>query len=206
MMLLTVDNLIEAGVSVTLAKAHSQALIEAAQRFEINTVRRAAAYLGQCLHETAMLTAFEENLRYTSAQRIMQVFPSRVRTLAEATSLVRNPQALANFVYANRFGNGSVASGDGWRYRGRGGGHLTFRGNYRDAGRALSRPYEAEPELVALPRDAALTFGWFWATRGCNSAADRWDLRDVTRAINPGMASQQHRVQLSEKALKALQS
>lgn len=205
-MLLTVDNLIEAGVSVTLAKMHSAPLMEAAQRFDINTVRRAAAFLGQCLHETAGLTAFEENLRYTSADRIVQVFPSRVRTAAEAAPLVRNPQALANRVYANRFGNGNEASGDGWRYRGRGGGHLTFRDNYRDAGRALSRPYEDEPGLVALPRDAALTFGWFWATRGCSAAADRWDLRAVTRAINPGMASQQHRVQLSERALKALQS
>jgi putative chitinase len=213
--LLSVDNLIEAGVAVSASKAHAQFLAEAATRFDINTAQRAAAFLGQCMHETAGLTEFEENLRYTSPERVAAIFRTafdmdrdRVVDPEEiefAKSYVRNPQALANRVYANRFGNGDEASGDGWRYRGRGGGHLTFKANYQDAGVALSRPYVDQPELVAQPRDAALTFAWFWATRGCNAAADRWDLRAVTRAINPGMAAHDHRVQLCTAALRAMQ-
>ncbi len=203
---LSVDVLIESGVSVTAAKLHAPALSDAADKFGINTQRRAAAFVGQCMHETAGLTEFEENLRYTSPQRIAEIFKSRVPSVSAALPLVRNAQALANRVYAGRYGNGDEASGDGWRYRGRGGGHLTFRANYRDAGLALGRPYEAEPGLVAQPADAAMTFAWFWSNRGCNEMADAWNLRGITKAINPGMAGYESRVELSNKALQAMAS
>ena len=204
--LLSPDRLAAAGVSRPVAAKHSAPLIAAAQRFDISTPRRAAAFLGQCMHETDGLTKFEENLNYSTPARILEVFGRRVSGPAAAAALAGKPQALANTVYAGRFGNGDAASGDGWRYRGRGGGHLTFRDNYRDAGEALGRPYVEQPELVALPDDAALTFGWYWSTRGCNKMADAWDIAGITRAINPGMAGADRRVFLSQRALQAMQA
>lgn len=204
--LFTVDNLVEAGISVTAAKVHAGYLAVAAERFAINTPRRAAAFLGQCAHETQMLTEFEENLRYSSAERIALIFKSRVPTLSDAIPLVRNPQALANRVYSGRFGNGDEASGDGWRYRGRGAGHLTFKDNYAAAGKALAQPYVYTPEIVSQPQHAALTFAWFWSSRDCNAMADAWDIRGVTRAINPGMAGVNERAALCGTALAAMES
>lgn len=204
---LTIDAalLVSAGVQPAVAALHAPHLAEAAARFGINTQRRVAAFLGQVLHESLALTRLEEDLDYRDPARIVAVF-GVLRTGGEpgAAALVRNPQRLANVVYANRYGNGDVASGDGWRYRGRGAGHLTFRHNYRDAGRALGRPYEAEPDLVAQPPDAAMSFAWYWHTRQCNTAADRWDIRGVTARINPAMAGAPQRQALCAGVLACL--
>ncbi len=91
----------------------------AMERFAIDTPQRMAAFLAQVAHESAETACLEENLNY-SARRLMAVWPKRFPTLAEAQPYARNPQNLANRVYSGRGGNGDAASGDGWRYRGRG--------------------------------------------------------------------------------------
>lgn len=195
--------LIAVKVTPTAAKTHAPFMQAACTRFGITSPAAQAAFIGQCLHETQMLTAFEENLFYSRPERVLEIFKSRVTSLAQAQTLVRNPKALANTVYANRYGNGDAASGDGWTYRGRGGGHLTFRAQYAEAEAALGRPYEAQPDLVAQPEDAALTFAWYFSKRGCIPLAEAWNIDGVTAKINPGMAAAAERRQLCNAAAEA---
>lgn len=149
-------------------------------RFEITTPPRMAAFLAQAAHESNQLCWLVERLEY-SAKRLIAVWPRRFPTPAQAEAYAYSPERLANFVYANRLGNGDAASGDGWRYRGRGIFQLTGRGNYRRVGEALGLPLEAEPELLEQPRYAALSAAQFWQARGLNELADdRSDDNDLT--------------------------
>lgn len=164
-------------------------LAVAAQRFEIVRRERVAHWLAQLAHESAGLTRLEENLRYTTAGRICAVWPSRFATEADARPFVENPAGLANVVYAARNGNGGVASGDGWAFRGRGPMQLTGRANYRAAGAALGIPLESEPDRAAEPWTGALIAGWFWWDNSLNRLADNGPdaLKDITRRVNGGL-------------------
>jgi len=144
----------------------------AMDRFEINTPTRMAAFLAQLAHESTETTRLTEGLFYSRAERLCAVWPKRFPTPASAAPYVKNPQALANFVYANRGGNGDELSGDGWLYRGRGLFQLTFKDNYRLAGNALNLPLVEDPDLVATPEVAALTAANFWQRLGLNALAD----------------------------------
>jgi len=203
--MLTLPTLIAAGVPPTQARQYVDPLAAACARFGINTPARIAGFLAQCRVESADFTRLEENLFYTTPERIRQVFPSRVASMADAARLVRNPKALANCVYAGKIGNGNEASGDGFRFRGRGIKQLTGRANYADAAEGLGRPYLEQPDLVAQPEDACLTAAWFFASAKGNLLADsaQWDA--ITRAVNgPGMLQASLRRQYAEQALEVL--
>lgn len=161
-------------------------LATAARRFEIVRRERVAHWLAQLGHESGGFARLEENLTYTEPARLCAVFPSRFGTLATAEPYVRNPEGLANLVYSQVNGNGGIATGDGWRYRGRGLIQLTGRANYRAAGTALGIPLESEPDRAAEPWTAALVAGWFWWNAGLNREADRGPagLDEITRRIN----------------------
>ena len=180
----------------------AQPISAAADRFEINTPDRLAAFIAQIAHESARFTRLEENLNY-SAQGLLKTWPTRF-TPSIAESYARHPERIANYVYANRLGNGDEASGDGWRYRGRGLIQLTGRANYRECGLALGMPFEAEPEIVAQPHYAAMTAGWFWKSRGLNEHADRRDFLRITRIINGGIHGLADREKIWRKALEVL--
>lgn len=147
-------------------------LNEAMDRFEINTPARMAAFLAQIAHESAQTTRLTEGLYYSRPERLCAVWPKRFATTTDALPYIKNPEKLANFVYANRGGNGGVASGDGWRYRGRGLFQLTFKDNYRLAGLALNLPLVEEPDLAIEPEIAALTAANYWQRLGLNALAD----------------------------------
>ncbi|MCW5229714.1 glycoside hydrolase family 19 protein, partial [Pseudomonas aeruginosa] len=137
-------------------------------RFGITSPVRAAAFLAQVGHESGQLTRLVENLNY-SARGLAATWPSRYlgadsQPNALAQRLARNPRAIANNAYASRNGNGDEASGDGWRYRGRGLLQITGRSNYRAAGAGLGQPLEQEPELLEQPEFAALSAAWWWAS------------------------------------------
>jgi len=135
---------------------------------------------------------------------VMEIYPKQVTSLADAATLCRNPQALANRVYANRLGNGDESSGDGWKYRGRGLFQLTGRAEYMAAGDALGQDYKAQPDLVAQPEDAAMTAGWYWASANLNDLADSAQIDAITRRINgPGMAAADDRRSAYDEALRA---
>jgi len=204
--MLNLPQLIAAGITPTVARVLLPHLIAACDRFEIDTPRRMAAFIGQYSHETSGFTRLEENLYYTDPARIAQMF-SALREVEKARAFTRQPKALANRVYANRNGNGSEASGDGWNYRGRGLPHLTGRGNYRAAGSALGLPLEQNPDRVAEPEAAVLVGAWYWKANGLNALADRWQLDAITRGINgAAMAGRADRVERCNRALDALLS
>ena len=199
--MITVAVLIAAGVEPTQAKLFATPLAAACTLFDISTIKRQSAFIAQCAHESAHFTRLEENLFYTRPSRVLQVFPSKVKSEADALKLVRNPQALANRVYAGRLGNSDEASGDGWRFRGRGLFQLTGRANYAQVGRGTGRPYEAQPDLVACPEDAALSAAFFWYARGCNVFVDEGKFDRVTRAVNgPAMLGSIERRKIFELA------
>lgn len=193
------------GVADAVAHAWIDPLTAVCALRAIDRPRRIAAFLAQLAHETAGLTKLEEDLRYRDPARLDALF-SAVRGLADAETLIRRgPVAIANRVYGARNGNGSEDSGDGWRYRGRGGLHLTGRANYQDAGADLCLPLEQQPDLVLRPDVAAQTAGWFWIRRGCNEMADKGDIAATTQAVNgAGMAGAEHRAKLYRQALSAL--
>jgi putative chitinase len=159
---------------------------EAIPRFGITTALRLQHFMAQIAHESAGLTALEENLSY-SAGALRRVWPHRFPTEEVATAYARQPERIANRAYGGRYGNGPEESGDGWRYRGRGLKQLTFRANYRAAGTRLGMPLEDRPELAAEFPGALLTALDFWATRNCNAAADADDVEALTRIINGGL-------------------
>lgn len=169
------------------------ALSAAAARFEIDSAPRIASFLAQTGHESGQFNRLVESLVYSTPQRLMTVWPKRFPTLASAAPYVRNEQRLANFVYANRMGNGDAQSGDGYKYRGRGLIQVTGRSNYQGCGKALGLDLLNDPDLLLQPRNAALSAGWFWSSRGLNALADDRtddnDLEDftaITKAINGG--------------------
>lgn len=203
--MINVASLIAMGVSATQAKQFAEPLKAACALFDISTRRRIAAFIAQCSHESVGFAKLEEDLYYTRADHIARVFESRIPSESIARSLARKPQALANVVYSGKNGNGDPASGDGWKYRGRGLLQLTGRANYAAAAEDLGRPYLERPELVAQPSDAALTAAWFWGSKGLNALADKGDLASITRKINgPAMLGLQARNHHYLSALDAL--
>lgn len=178
-------------------------LLEATRRYKITTAKRQAHFLAQILHESMGLAALEENLNY-SAQRICQVWPARFPTVASAAMYAWNPQALANRVYANRLGNGNEASGDGWRYRGRGPIQITGRSNYAVLSRRLDVDFVNHPDLLFEPCYGALAAADYWDRRGINAAADADDLERVTRLVNGGLNGLEDRRRWLERAKRAL--
>ena len=185
-------------------------LLHAFERFEINSPARIAAFLAQAAHESAELTRLTENLNY-SAAGLMKTWPKRFPTQAIADQCARQPEKIANVVYANRIGNGPPESGDGWRYRGRGIFQLTGKGNYQETAEALSIDLLAAPEKLEEPSMAARSAGWFWKSRGLNTLADcapgEDDIADfvrITQIINGGRTGLAERVAYWEKAKGAL--
>lgn len=201
---MTPSQLIAAGVHPTQAKVFADPLSAACALFSIDSPVRLAAFLSQAVHESGGFMRLEENLYYTTPERIRAMWPSRVSSLADAAELCRQPEKLANRVYAGRLGNGDAASGDGWRFRGRGLFQLTGRHNYADAALELARPYTDQPGLVAEPSDACLTAAWYWHCNKLNLLADASNIKGITWAINgPALVGLPERQQLFDRAVQA---
>jgi putative chitinase len=175
------------------------ALDAAMQRFDIGSPARRAAFLAQLAHESGELQRWTENLGYRW-QRLRQVFPKYFRTDAEAQPFDRKPERIANRVYGGRMGNGPEASGDGWRYRGRGPIQLTGKDNYRTCGEAIGIDLVNEPERLETPEAGCLAAAWFWASRGLNTVADAGDFVTITKRINGGLIGLEHRTAVWKRA------
>jgi putative chitinase len=121
-----------------------------------------------------------------------------------AAQYAGQPQKIANKVYGGRCGNRDESSGDGWLYHGRGCIQLTFHDNYWHCGQALGVDLVKQPQLVATPKYAALSAGWFWNTHNCNALADAQDWTGLTKKINGGTFGLNERVFLTQKAIKVL--
>lgn len=176
--------------------------------FGIDTLPRIAAFVAQVGHESAQLTRCVEGFTY-SAQRLAVVWPRRFRSAdGSPTALARDvayqPERIANLVYAGRNGNGDEASGDGWRFRGRGLLQVTGRSNYRAVGEGLGQPFVARPQLLAEPRWACRSAAWWWQRNGLNKMADAARFEDITRRINGGLNGLEERLRLWCRAQEVL--
>jgi putative chitinase len=171
------------------------------QKYNIATPKREAAFIGQCSVESANFTHLQENLNY-SAQRLMQVWPSRFPYIIAAEPYAHSPEKLANFVYAGRMGN--LQDGDGYTYRGRGLIQLTGREMYANCGNSLGIDLLDNPDLLLTPKYAALSAGWFWNKHGLNLLADAQEYGTMTRRINGGTAALDERIAKITKALQVL--
>jgi putative chitinase len=177
----------------------ADALDSACQKWWINTPMRQAMFLAQIAHESASLSKLVENLNY-GAQGMADTWPTRFavdpkakpRTPnAKALQLHRNPEAIANSVYASRMGNGPEASGDGWKYRGRCPIMLTGRDSYLRYQTETGNQVVTTPDLVTTPAVGADVSGWFWtAVKSCNQFADVGSLDAVSDLINIGSRTQ----------------
>lgn len=184
------------------------ALNAALRDWQITTPERMAAFLAQVGHESAQLTRCVENLAY-SAQRLAAVWPRRFRSgdgspTALARELAYQPERIANCVYAGRNGNGDEASGDGWRYRGRGLLQITGRANYEAVGKGLGQPSLTSPQQLAEPGWACQSAAWWWNRNGLNILADEERFEDITRRINGGLNGLDERVRLWRRAREVL--
>jgi putative chitinase len=164
-------------------------MIQAAvSKFELNTPVRLAHFLAQCGHESGGFRATRENLNY-SAEGLTKIFPKYFPTVQVATPFAKQPEKIANKVYANRMGNGDEASGEGFKFRGRGFIQLTGKDNYKALGAAIQQDLIANPDLVAS-QFPMLSAAWFFHKNGLHRIADEGTtdivVTKITKRVNGG--------------------
>jgi putative chitinase len=148
--------------------------------------KRMAAFLAQLAHESGSFNFTKENLNY-SAAGLNKTFKKYFKTLASTNGYARNPEKIANKVYANRMGNGNEASGDGYKYRGRGLIQLTGKDNYQRFATAMKMTIDQVIAYLETPMGAVSSAGWFWDTNKLNIYADKNDFVGLTKRINGGI-------------------
>ena len=158
------------------------------EKFGVNTPLRLAHFLAQCGHESGGFRLTQENLNY-SAKGLMGIFKKYFPTQALADAYARKPEKIANKVYGNRMGNGPEASGEGFKFRGRGYIQLTGKQNYTAFDAAVPDDILANPDLVST-KHALASAAWFWKKNGLNLIADTGSSTEVvtkiTKRVNGG--------------------
>jgi putative chitinase len=176
------------------------ALCEILPVYEIHTPERVAAFVAQCAHESGGFKFLKENLNYR-AEGLNKTFRKYFPTLESAQPYAKNPQKIANKVYANRMGNGDEASGDGWRYCGRGLIQLTGKNNYTFFAGSLDIPVEEASEYLQTFEGAVQSACFFWEQNKLNQWADKGDILTLTKRINGGTIGLEDRIKHYEHAL-----
>jgi putative chitinase len=180
-----------------------EGLQDACDRFEINTPSRLACFLAQVAHESGGFNAVKENLNY-GAQGLVNTFHKYFPTLEDAHPYERNPEAIANRVYANRMGNGDEASGDGFKHRGRGLIQLTGHDNYASFAADMGMTIDEAIEYLETYEGATMSAAWFWWKNNLNTWADQEDMLTLTKKINGGtigLADRKHHFEIIKEAL-----
>ena len=170
-------------------------------KYDINTPKRQAAFIGQCAHESANFKVLQENLNY-SAEGLMKTWPSRFPTKEVADQYARQPAKIAGKVYNGRLGNTSEEEAS--KYLGRGLIQLTGKENYERCGLAIGVDLLSNPDLLLDPRYAAMSAGWFWNKKGLNELADQQEHGQITKRINGGTIGLDDRIAKTTKAAQAL--
>jgi len=168
----------------------------------IDTLERVVCFLAQCGHESAEFRTFKENLNY-SAAALQSVF-GKYFSSSKADRYARNPEMIANRVYANRMGNGSEESGDGWRYRGRGLIQLTGKENYQKFSDFCGKSLDDTIKFCEEFEGIVLSAVFFWTITKCNDYADANDFTGLTKKINGGTNGITHREELYVKIKKEI--
>lgn len=173
-------------------------------KYEINTPARIAGFVAQCGHESQNFKTLEENLNY-SAEGLNRTFPKYfVKAGRDAQAYHRQPEKIANVVYANRMGNGDTASGEGWKFRGRGVIQLTGKDNYSRFAKYVGKSIDDTIEYLKTKQGALESACWFWKTNGLNEIADSGDIVAMTKRINGGTIGLEDRQKHYTHALAVL--
>ena len=176
-------------------------LNETFQKYDINTPKRQACFIGQCMHESGGFKILQENLNY-SATALMRTWPSRFPDLDTADKYAHNPQMIASKVYLGRMGN--VTPEDAGKYIGRGLIQLTGKENYANCGVGIGVDLLGHPDWLATPQYAALSAGWFFNKKSINQLSDVMDIETMTKRINGGTIGLDDRKAKINMALNAL--
>lgn len=180
-----------------------KALESVLPKYEINTKERVAAFLAQCGHESVDFTKLKENLNY-SAKGLNSTWPKRFISEEAAKPYERNPEKIANKVYADRMGNGPEASGDGWKYRGRGAIQLTGKDNYTAFSKTVNKSLDETIAYLDTLEGAIESACWFWKKNNLNAISDTKDMVKATKVINGGNLGLEERKKHFETNLKLL--
>lgn len=188
------------------ADAWHAAMTKVLPEWDITTVERVAGFMSQCAHESGNFRVLVENLNY-SAEQLNKVFPKYfVRAGRDANQYARQPEKIANIVYADRMGNGNTASGEGWKFRGRGLIQLTGKNNYSSFAKNRNMSLDEAIEYLGTKEGALESACWFWNERDLNRVADARDIVTMTRLINGGENGLDDRKEKWERALRILGS
>ena len=161
------------------------ALSKVLPEYDITTPQRVAAFIAQCAHESGGFKALKENLNYQAAS-LCRVWPRLFPTMEIANQYAHKPEMIANRAYGNRMGNGDEASGDGYRYCGRGLIQLTGKDNYTAFAESIETPIEELPEYLSTFEGAVQSAAYFWSENNLNQYADSGDILTMTKRINGG--------------------
>lgn len=161
--------------------------------YKIDTINKIAGFMSQTAHESLDYTMLVENLNY-SLKNLKAKFPTYFPNDAIAREYARQPEKIANRVYANRMGNGGESSGDGWRYRGKGLIQLSGKMNHTDFAQYKNLGVDYIVEYLSTDQGAFESACWFWAKRGLNTVADTGDVVRATKIIAGGTEGIQDRV------------
>ena len=156
-------------------------LNETFAKYDINTPKRQACFIGQCMHESGGFKILQENLNY-SAAALMRTWPSRFPDMDTAEKYEHNPQKIASKVYAGRMGN--TTPEEAGKYIGRGLIQLTGKENYANCGLGLGVDLLGNPDWLCTHKYAALSAGWYWHKKNLNALVD--DIETMTKRINGG--------------------
>ena len=179
---------------------------DTAAKFAINTPLRLAHFLAQCGHESGGFRATQENLNY-SAKGLNGIFRKYFPTEAAAAAYARQPQKIASKVYGNRMGNGNEASGEGYKFRGRGYIQLTGKENYTAFGKSIGEDILSNPDVVSS-KYALLSAAWFFSKNGLHKMADSGAsdavVTQITKRVNGGTIGLADRIKHFKEYYKLL--
>lgn len=171
--------------------------------YDINTPQRVAAFVAQCAHESGNFKFLKENLNYR-AESLCRVWPKYFPNIDIARQYAQQQEKIANRAYANRMGNGDEASGDGWRFCGRGLIQLTGRNNYQAFADSIETDINDVPAYLATFEGAVQSACWFWESNNLNKWADQGDILTLTKRINGGTLGLEDRIKHYNHALHVL--
>lgn len=179
-------------------------LNDALPQYQIVTPQRVAAFIAQCAHESGGFRMMEENLNYRAAT-LTKLWPQRYPA-GIAEQYAGKPEMIANKSYGGRMGNGDEASGDGWKFRGRGLIQLTGRSNYTECSKFLfnDNTLVDNPDILLDPYYATHSACWFWNKQNLNALADTGDIKTMTKKINGGFIGLEDRIKHYNHAIEVL--
>jgi putative chitinase len=180
------------------------AMVKILPKYGIDTPNRIAGFVAQCGHESLNFTVLEENLHY-KAETLEKLFSKYFSKAGRnAADYANQPEKIANVIYASRMGNGDTASGDGYKFRGRGIIQLTGKDNYTNFGKSVNKTIDETVAYVSTLDGALESACWYWATRKLNEACDANDITKMTKLVNGGTIGLEDRKKHYEHNLTVL--